>query len=787
MEAKATADAEKFEKLKEKYNQLKQANTVLKKGLLDKQEECAQKEKQVKEKETTIRQQLEEIDHLQFQNGRMSKQMGTLNDQVENLQKQKQNTGLSVQGFFSGKQQQEAIQNAENEIKVLRDELVTKIEENEDLHMKMYECKQEKEEEIQQLRDASAKTASNLDLRTTELENERDRVRQLSADNKSMVQRIKALEEELETSRSAVSSVESKLEQERQESKKQVDSLLGQLARWVPFDDAAYSPWNLWNCTSRHGREAQWRREASRQFQACVVEACKQNSVVLEMWAKTFSIGGDGESAKRLKMRNKMAEIARKLATMVGETVPELIVALARTQMRPTSLWDRHFKQCFRSLLQTQRQWIVYQSLLLLHDSSGIRSTRSAKEESQAQSFVDCLWRLHRCMRILFSKMRIFFCVSLLTTQCGSSMHFLQAREALGCRQFSGQKGVQDRASNGIVRRNSSGLLSPGGTRVSGYTGSDGICSDAPLSPRARSSASTNHVSSVAENHLSLSNSRLVERMHISLKDVSQCWEGIARCLSSWATAQKGSTEAVPDDGNGVVSLLESLHGLCACIGDRVLPAVDSLLAEVPCSVSSTALDGHCSMWGLNSNIEMIVGSLSSSRNTSSSLCLNRYTACAGARLLDAPGSIGFDESSQTQVFVRQLAAEKGRLSGEVRQQIKRLREVSNEKGILADELRALQDNHALLRSNLQVLKEKAVQRKDDDVAGLSQPDLLCTDRPGSGDLVLTSRQRALLESLSVTSQESSSLRQHGFFCRYDQFELWRGCFSCWSSRHGCI
>lgn len=270
---------------------------------------------------------------------------------------------------------------------------------------------------------------------------------------------------------------------------------------------------------------------------------------------------------------------------------------------------------------------------------------------------------------------------------------------------------------------------------------------------------------SAVEQHLTKSSAELMERVRIAAKDVSQCWEGIARCLSSWATSQQvTSLTSQPDDSGGVVSLLESLHGLCACMGDRLLPSVDSLLADVPRSISAAVLDRRPSMWGLTSPVQAIISSMPSTKNGTSFSCMNRYTASSGSRLLAAPGSIGFDESSQTQVFVRQLAAEKARLSNEVKQQIKRLREVSQEKNLQADELRSLQDNHALLRSNLQVLKEQAVQRRDGDVTGLSQPDLLCTERPGSNELVLNSRQKALLESLTVTTQESSNLRQHGFF-----------------------
>lgn len=214
--------------------------------------------------------------------------------------------------------------------------------------------------------------------------------------------------------------------------------MVAQLGRWVPFDETAYSPWNRWNCTSRHGREVQWRKQSMKQFQSSVLEACKQSRGVLESWGKTFSIGSDGESGKRLRMRNRLNDTAVRLAGMFNESVPSLITSLGQMHMRPSSMWERHFKQSVRSILRTHRQWVTYQSVLLLHDSSG---SRSAKEEAQAQNFVDCLWRLHRCVSILFSKLKLFFFVSLLTTQCGSSIHFMQAREALqkGLHSF-GQK-----------------------------------------------------------------------------------------------------------------------------------------------------------------------------------------------------------------------------------------------------------------------------------------------------------------------------------------------------------
>mmetsp|Transcript_21379 Transcript_21379/g.38818 ORF Transcript_21379/g.38818 Transcript_21379/m.38818 type:complete len:394 (-) Transcript_21379:8-1189(-) len=389
-----TTEAERYEKLKEKYNQFKQANAVLRQGLLEKQADCGRLETALKEKEAANRQQLEEIDTLQFQNGRMSKQLGTLNAQVEDLQKQRPApNGLSVQNFFSGKQQQEDMKKAEGEIRVLRDELVMKIQENEDLHMQMYEYKRAHEEEAQKLRESSSDAGRELEQKLAELESERSKVGRLSAEVQDMTQRISSLNEQLSTSTSLVSSTRETLEEVKRESTDLINDLQAQLSRWVPFDEAQYVPWKHWNCNSQHGREAYWRGEALKQFQSSACETCGQASSVFEAWAKTFSSGSDSEPANRLRVRAKMSDMAERLATIMSETLPSVISNFGPSQLRPELLLERQFKQSVRTLLNTQRKWVVYQSLLLLHDPAGAMSTRSAQEEAQAHSFVDCLWR----------------------------------------------------------------------------------------------------------------------------------------------------------------------------------------------------------------------------------------------------------------------------------------------------------------------------------------------------------------------------------------------------------
>jgi len=123
----------------------------------------------------------------------------------------------------------------------------------------------------------------------------------------------------------------------------------------------------------------------------------------------------------------------------------------------------------------------------------------------------------------------------------------------------------------------------------------------------------------------------------------------------------------------------------------------------------------------------------------------------------------------QTQLHARRLSAEGARMQGEFQQQVRRLQVITDEKAALVDELRTLQDKHAVLQSNLAVSQPSDTHGGSQStvVAVASQPPapLERMVSPGApSELVLSSRQRALLESLSVTAQESAALRQHGFF-----------------------
>lgn len=122
---------------------------------------------------------------------------------------------------------------------------------------------------------------------------------------------------------------------------------------------------------------------------------------------------------------------------------------------------------------------------------------------------------------------------------------------------------------------------------------------------------------------------------------------------------------------------------------------------------------------------------------------------------------VSFCETLRTRAVAANLLSARTRLCGEVRLQARRLQEAAGDRELLAEELRSLQDNQAVLRSNLQVLE---AQREAPGEARSEARGEARGERERSEEaLLLSSRQRAL-EGLSLTSQEGAALRQRGFF-----------------------
>lgn len=353
--------------------------------------------------------------------------------------------------------------------------------------------------------------------------------------------------------------------------------------------------------------------------------------------------------------------------------------------------------------------------------------------------FVDCLWRLHRCVRALFARLRFCSRLPALLARRASSAHFSFARQAL-TRQALGCNGhwSVDALDRSVVC-SPSGAVSRAASRSLGGASPD--CSEPALDQRLLSTAP-------------LALSLATARVGAAVQEISQGWEAIGRCLSKMAAGGAGPSELSPspsEGGDAALELLEGLQRLCGSLSERLVPAVDQIAAATqPPSASSSSV--------LRSGANEAGGADGSAPRLSGGTAVgpaSAYLNQLAARLQQSPGSISFEEAQKTQLLARELTTVRSQLSGDVREQMQLLQAAVGEKIAVTEELGKLQDSHAVMRLNFDYLQKCSSVGKQR--SGGASPTT-------SQDLAMDSRQRSLLDGRSLATHEGTSLRRHGYF-----------------------
>ncbi|CAK0801677.1 unnamed protein product [Prorocentrum cordatum] len=479
-----------------------------------------------------------------------------------------------------------------------------KINENEELHMNLFEVQRQREEEEQRLHESHAAVRGELEQKASDLEAERTQKSRLLTESQELARQIQYLEDQLSESQTLAGELRRSLHDQRRGAAQEARSLRTQLARWAPFDEAEHPAWSRWDSRPARGREAHRQGQASQHLQASIADACRQGCGVFQAWSRVFGSGCDEEPAARLRVRSRLADVAQQLAVAM-EAAPELFAASWHPGPGGALLAGR-FRQGADAILRLHRRWATYQSLLLLHDWSGGQAGRSTQEEIQAQAFVDCMWRLCRCVKSLFVKLSLLACMPTLLMRDCSSNHFDLARASLRRpRRLDGERSQPDTELLEVTPGAASSTAAP-------------PMGDPP-----------------AERVPGL----LLERLRGRARDALQCWEGIGRCLSALATQQAGALDGQGREGRAMLELLESIKRLCSLTAERVLPTAD-------CAAAGVAAPGGLALLGPGASLR-----------AAQAVAGRGYLRRATARLAQAPVGIGFEEALQARRAVRQLMA----------------------------------------------------------------------------------------------------------------------------------
>lgn len=242
---------------KDKYDQLildfkkhKSHNSVLKKAVIQEREKSTRLQEELEVKDLALRDKLEEISTLNFNNTRLEKRLTQVLLEFEDFKKR---TTAKTQGggFFSGLLPKGIsaveLDESRKELEVAKEELESKIIENEQIHMQMFELRKVQEDTIRILEEKEHQLEATVRSRDEEIQ-------RLKSDHENLILRH---EEEITRNRTEMSSLKQELSVREERSfllsqsqtflQRRLDELNEFVDRKLPFDDTRVTAFNVLN------------------------------------------------------------------------------------------------------------------------------------------------------------------------------------------------------------------------------------------------------------------------------------------------------------------------------------------------------------------------------------------------------------------------------------------------------------------------------------------------------------------------------------------------------------
>mmetsp|Transcript_19033 Transcript_19033/g.42074 ORF Transcript_19033/g.42074 Transcript_19033/m.42074 type:complete len:781 (+) Transcript_19033:32-2374(+) len=345
----AEVDAEaKIAKLSQRCDKLKQQNTVLKQAFTEKQEECTKLEEAAKEHEVVLRKQLEEYDAIQYQKDR---QISQLTKQLDEMKAAAQKSGGGWLSF--GGNSAEALQKLEKELEIVREDLVLKIQENEEIHMQTFSANKQHQDEVEELKHQFDKTKLHLEQQVDELQG---MIEQCQHREQASRDEIKALKVELTAAVSERDEQNAKIEEITSSFEQlKVDVLQAQIhhqqkeARFrAESQDFLKTRGRSVTSLSDAGAEAQVADSANTQCIELLSEACNLFAESLDLWVSLSA------SRRRTAVGSFVATRLRTSSAALQQSL-RAIPGFARGGGQNKSA-------AVRSLSRCHRQWAVLQA-----------------------------------------------------------------------------------------------------------------------------------------------------------------------------------------------------------------------------------------------------------------------------------------------------------------------------------------------------------------------------------------------------------------------------------------
>jgi hypothetical protein len=242
-----TIPRDKYEELIKEFQKIQSHNSLLKKAVLDEQKKNKALNLELDRKTTQLEQKIEENDALGFNNLRLEKRCAQLMFDLEELKKNaNKDSFFRFLGSTTANNSEEIVQ-LKNEIEVLREDLQRKIQENESVHVELFELKSTHEATLNKLKDNINDLQDNIHQKDKIIEELTHRFEEISkkqeSESEKVQERIQKLKEEIRVKKEA----EKEMLFSIQKMQEEAINLKDFINRKVPFDDTSNNLLNILN------------------------------------------------------------------------------------------------------------------------------------------------------------------------------------------------------------------------------------------------------------------------------------------------------------------------------------------------------------------------------------------------------------------------------------------------------------------------------------------------------------------------------------------------------------
>ncbi|EFC41055.1 predicted protein [Naegleria gruberi] len=241
---------DKYEKLVKEFQKYKQKYSKWKKVVNTEEQKWKQISLELEKKENELKTKIEENDILQFNNQRLEKRMAQLmfdlEEQLNKVKSTRQSSFFS--GLFGSSETQQP--KKETEVEIIKEELESKIKENESIHIHLFELKQEHEKTLAKFKHTISDLQHSIYGKDSAIHSLKTNIEENQKKFQNEKDHLKDKMRNLKTDMKSLKDSESFIRNYTYQQHEEITNLETYVNRKVLFDETRHHEFNLLNVSN---------------------------------------------------------------------------------------------------------------------------------------------------------------------------------------------------------------------------------------------------------------------------------------------------------------------------------------------------------------------------------------------------------------------------------------------------------------------------------------------------------------------------------------------------------